>query len=95
VSEHHLTLAHAGWKLQVLETATEVRPTRFAQLAPGTMLVTSLTPPKMPDVEVLSKGTVLKPSYLTRAGSFFRGDAAQTEIPVMAASGFSLEHRKG
>jgi hypothetical protein len=59
------------------------------------MLVTSLNPPKMPDVEVLAKGTVLKPSYLTRAGAFFRGEAGQTEVPVMAASGFALEHRKG
>lgn len=94
VTAQHLGLVHAGWKLQVLETATEVRPTRFTQLTPGTMLVASLHPPKLPDVEVLAKGTVLKPSYLTRAGSFFRGEAAETEVPVMSASGFALEYRK-
>ena len=93
VSEHQLRLAHGGWTLQVVETPTEVCSTKFSALTPGTMLVTSLTPPKMPDVEVLAKGTVLKPSYLVRAGSFFRGEAAQAEVIVMSASGFALDHR--
>ncbi|MDP1830235.1 MAG: response regulator [Archangium sp.] len=93
VSEHRLRLVHRGWTLQLIETPTEVSATRFAELSPGTMLVSSLTPPNMPGVEVLAKGTVLRPSYLTRAGSFFRGDAAATEVPVMSASGFALQHR--
>ncbi len=92
-SAHHLRLSQGGWSMQVLETPTEVSATPFALLSPGSMLVTSLTPPKLPDVEVLAKGTVLKPSYLTRAGSFFRGDAAQTNVSVMSASGFAIEHR--
>ena len=92
-SEHHLRLTQGGWSMQVVETPTEVSATPFAQLSPGSMLVTSLTPPKLPDVEVLAKGTVLKPSYLTRAGSFFRGDAAQAAVSVMSASMFAIEHR--
>lgn len=93
-TEHRLELAHDGWKLQVFETPTTVSALPFAALNAGSMLVKSLTLPKLPDVEVLAKGTVLRPSYLTRAGSFFRGDAAQTEVSVMSASDFSLEHRR-
>jgi phosphoserine phosphatase RsbU/P len=92
-TSHQVQLAHGGWKLQLFETPTEVSAQRFSELNAGSMLVKSLTPPKMPDVEVLAKGTVLKPSYLVRAGSFFRGEAAQTEISVMSASGFALQHR--
>jgi CheY-like chemotaxis protein len=92
-SEHRLRLSHGGWSLQVVETPTDVSATHFARLIPGTMLVRALTPPKLPDVEVLAKGTVLKPSYLTRAASFFRGDASQAEVSVMPASPFALQHR--
>ena len=92
-SEHQLRLSHGGWSLQVVETPTEVSATRFAELIPGTMLVRPLNPPSLPDVEVLAKGTVLKPSYLVRAGSFFRGAAAQAEVSVMSASDFALQHR--
>ncbi len=92
-SPHCLQLAQSGWTLQVLESAAPVRAEKFGELTPGSMLINSLTPPKLPDVEVLAKGTLLKVSYLTRAGSFFRGEAAQTEVSVMEASKFALERR--
>lgn len=94
-SPHRMKLDEAGWTMNVIETATPVKAAKFSELSPGSVLIRSLTPPKLPDVEVLAKGTILKPSYLTRAGAFFRGDAAQTEISVMAVSAFAKEHRPG
>lgn len=86
-------LAHGGWTLRLFETPAEARAAPFASLEPGSMLVSSLVPPHLPTVEVLAKATVLKPSYLTRAASFFKGDAVSTPVTVMSASGFALQHR--
>ncbi len=92
-SPHLLVLTHAGWTLRLLETPTEVRTPKFGELQPGCMLVNSLVPPQLPNVEVLAKATVLKPSYLSRASAFFKGEAAQTTVTVMTSSPFSREHR--
>lgn len=90
---HRLSLDDGGWGLQLFETPTAVERPAFHALKPGTVLVQSLTPPGLPSVEVLVKGTLLKPSYLARAGTFFKGDAAQTPVQVMAPSAFSAERR--
>ena len=90
---HRLVLSWGGWTLQVLDAPSQLRETPFVELMPNTMLVRSLTPPALKDVEVLARGTILKPSYLTRAGSFFRGDAAMTEVAVMPVSRFAQDHR--
>lgn len=92
---HRLTLEEAGWTLRLLDSAAPVRAAQFQALQPGSVLVQSLTPPQLPDVEVLAKGTQLKPSYLTRASAFFRGAAAQTEVSVVDPSDFARQHRPG
>jgi hypothetical protein len=91
--KERLALSWAGWTMQVLDSPGQVRETPFLELLPGTMLVRSLTPPALKDVEVLARGTILKPSYLARAASFFKGDAVKTPVPVMAVSSFALAHR--
>lgn len=88
-----VALSHGGWTLRLLETPTALQKPSFLELVPGSMLVNSLVPPNLPTVEVLARATVLKPSYLTRAASFFKGEGAQTQVTVMSASGFSLQHR--
>jgi sigma-B regulation protein RsbU (phosphoserine phosphatase) len=88
-----LVLSYAGWTLRVLETPAEVQRLKFSELQPGDMLVEPLVPPHLPTVEVLARGTVLKPSYLARAASFFKGEAARASVPVMPSSPFSREHR--
>lgn len=90
---HKLSLTWRGWTLQIIDTPSESRETPFSELLPNTMLVRSLNPPALKDVEVLARGTILKPNYLTRASSFFRGDAAQTPITVMRVSRFAQDHR--
>jgi CheY-like chemotaxis protein len=90
---HRLKLEEAGWTLNVVQTAAPVRSAKFQELGAGTVLIHPLSPPKLPDVEVLAKGTILKPSYLSRASAFFRGDAAQTEVSIMDVSAFAKDHR--
>jgi hypothetical protein len=90
---HKLVLSWRGWTLQVIDTPSESRDTPFIELMPNTMLVRALNPPALKDVEVLARGTILKPNYLTRASSFFRGDAARTPITVMKVSRFAQDHR--
>ncbi|MFZ5444019.1 MAG: response regulator [Myxococcota bacterium] len=88
-----LRLDDGGWALEVCETPAAVAEVPFRALDAGTMLVRSLTPPQLPAVEVLARGTVLKASYLTRASAFFKGDAAATPVAVMTPSAFSLARR--
>jgi hypothetical protein len=87
-SEHSLKLERSDCQLSVLESTSARKTTPFSALAPGQVLLGALHPPALPQVEVLARGTLLKPSYLQRARSFFQA-AGETPVEVMAASPFT------
>lgn len=81
-----LQLERGGCLLTVTESAAPRKKASFSSLAPGLVLLDALHPPKLPDVEVLARGTLLRTSYLQRARSFFQGDSGEALVDVMPAS---------
>jgi CheY-like chemotaxis protein len=86
---HLLRLERSECTLSVLETPSARRVAPFATLVPGLVLLEALHPPGLPDVEVLPRGTLLKSSYLQRAGPFFQA-SPQAPVEVMPASAFTV-----
>jgi hypothetical protein len=88
--EHKLELERSGCILTLAESRAAPQKTPFSALGPGLVLLGALHPPQLPDVEVLARGTLLRPSYLQRARSFFQGPNAEALIDVMAASALTV-----
>lgn len=86
---HRLGLERGGWTLTVVESPSRPLWVPFPALTPGLVLLAPLHPPGQPEVEVLARGTLLRPGYLARARSFFPAGAG-APVEVMPASAFTL-----